>query len=59
MIARWKLNDPNEKNHPLQNVLEKIDSDHSTIVDFPALVWEKANNKDKLMSEALQLWLNA
>ena len=59
MIARWKLNDPNEKNHPLQNVLKKIDSDHSTIVDFPALVWEKANNKDKLMSEALQLWLNA
>ena len=59
MIARWKLNDPNEKNHPLQNVLRKIDSDHSTIVDFPALVWEKANNKDKLMSEALQLWLNA
>ena len=59
MIARWKLNDPNERNHPLQNVLKKIDSDHSTIVDFPALVWEKANNKDKLMSEALQLWLNA
>ena len=59
MIARWKLHDPNEKNHPLQNVLRKIDSDHSTIVDFPALVWEKANNKDKLMSEALQLWLNA
>ena len=59
MIARWKLNDPNEKNHPLQNVLKKIDSDHSTIVDFPALVWEKANNRDKLMSEALELWLNA
>ena len=59
MIARWKLNDPNEKNHPLLNVLKKIASDHSTIVDFPALVWEKANNKDKLMSEALQLWLNA
>ncbi len=59
MIARWKLDDPNQENHPLQNILKKIDSDNSDNVDLPALVWEKANNKDKLMSEAVKLWLNA
>ena len=59
MIARWKLDDPSQNLHPLQKVLNQIDSDDSHIVDFPALVWEKANMKDKLMLEALQLWINA
>ena len=59
MIARWKLDDPTQSNHQLQNILKKIDHGDSTIEDFPALVWEKAHQKDKLMSEALQLWLNA
>ena len=59
LIARWKLDNPNELSHPLQNILRKIDTDNSNLVDLPALVWEKANSKDKLMSEALQLWLNA
>jgi len=36
-----------------------MDSENSDFSDLPALVWEKANNGDKLMSEALQLWLNA
>jgi len=59
MIARWKLDDPSQKLHPLQKVLKQIDRDDSNILDFPALVWEEANMKDKLMLEALQLWINA
>ena len=59
MIARWKLDDPSQINHPMQNVLKAIDSDHSNIYDLPALVWEKANKKDNLMSETLRFWLNA
>ncbi len=59
LIARWKLDNPTQRNHPLQEILKKIDSEDSNIFDFPALVWESANNKDKLMSETLQLWLNA
>ncbi len=58
-IARWKLDDPNELNHPLQKIIKKIDANDSGNIDLPALVWERANNKDELMSEALQLWLNA
>jgi len=59
MIARWKLDDPINENHPLQEILKKMDSDKSLLIDLPALVWEKANNGDKLMSEALKLWINA
>ena len=59
IIARWKLDNPREKNHPLQDVLKRIDNKDSDLFDLPALVWEEANKKDKLMSEALQLWLNA
>jgi len=59
MIARWKLDDPLNENHPLQETLKKMDSDKSAFTDLPALVWAKANKGDKLMSEALQLWLNA
>ncbi len=59
MIARWKLDDPINENHPLREILKRMDSDKSAFIDLPALVWEKANKGDKLMSEALQLWLNA
>ena len=59
MIARWKLDDPINKSHPLQVILKNMDSDKSDSTDLPALVWEKAKNGDKLMTEALQLWLNA
>ncbi|WP_269624512.1 glucokinase [Prochlorococcus marinus] len=59
MIARWKLDDPINENHPLQKTLKKIDNDKSAFTDLPALVWEKATNGDKLMSEALRIWLNA
>lgn len=59
MIARWKLDDPTNRTHSLKKILKKMDSDKSAFIDLPALVWEKANNGDKLMSEALQLWLNA
>ncbi len=59
MIARWKLDNPLNENHPLQETLKKMDNDKSAFTDLPALVWEKANNGDKLMSEALRLWLNA
>ena len=59
IIARWKLDDPNQIKHPLQNILKKIDNDKSDFFDFPALVCEEAKKKDELMSEALQLWLNA
>jgi len=59
MIARWKLDDPSQINHPLQIILKKIDSANTDFLDLPALVCEKANQKDKLMSEALKLWLNA
>jgi len=58
IIARWKIDDSNEQNHPLQKVLKEIDF-NDLVIDLPALVWEKANMKDKLMSEALQIWLNA
>ncbi len=58
LIARWKLDASNELNHPLQKVLKQIDN-NDLIIDLPALVWEHANKRDKLMSEALQLWLNA
>ena len=59
IIARWKLDNPSQINHPLQNISRKLDNGDSEIEDFPALVWEKANQKDNLMLEALQLWLNA
>jgi len=59
MIARWKLDDPNQLNHPLQTILKKIDNDGLDVEELPALAWESAKNGDKLMSEALQLWLNA
>ena len=59
MIARWKLDDPINESHPLQVILKNMDSDKSDSTDLPALVWEKAKNGDKLMTEALQLWLNA
>ena len=59
MIARWKLDNPLNENHPLQETLKKMDNDKSAFKDLPALVWSKAKNGDKLMSEALQLWLNA
>ena len=58
-IARWKLDDPTNENHPLKKTLKEMDSDESDLTDLPALVWREANNGDKLMSEALQLWLNA
>ena len=57
-IARWKLDQQNELNHPLHQILEQIDS-NNLVVDFPALVCKRAHNKDPLMSEALKLWLNA
>ena len=50
--------DPLNENHPLQETLKKMDSDKSAFTDLPALVWEKANSGDQLMSEALRLWLN-
>ena len=59
LIAQWKLDDPIERNHSLQQISKNIDIDNSAHVDFPSLVWEKANSGDKLMSEALNLWLNA
>jgi len=59
MIARWKLDNPINENHPIQKTLKKMNSDKSAFIDLPALVWEKANNGDKLKSEAMQLWLNA
>ncbi len=59
LIARWKLDDPIEQNHSLQQISKNIDIDNSAHVDFPSLVWEKANSGDKLMTEALNLWLNA
>ena len=59
MIAKWKLDNPINENHPLQRVLKKMDSDKSDFTDLPAIVWEKATNGDKSMSEALKLWLNA
>ena len=59
MIARWKLDDPINESHPLQMILKNMDSEKSDSTDLPALVWEKAKNGDKLMTEALQLWLNA
>ena len=59
IIARWKLDDPSQANHPFNNILKKIDDENSDLVDLPALVWEESNKGDKLMSEALQLWLNA
>ncbi len=59
IIARWKLDDPINENHPLQEILKKMDSDKSAFIDLPALVCEKANNGDKIMSEALNLWLKA
>ncbi len=59
LIARWKLDDPIERNHSLQQISKNIAIDNSAHVDFPSLVWEKANSGDKLMSEALSLWLNA
>ena len=59
MIARWKLDDPKNDNHPLQRTLRKIESDKSYITDFPALVCEEAKKGDQLMHETLQLWLNA
>ena len=34
-------------------------NEESDFIDLPARVWEEANKKDKLMSEAIQLWLNA
>ncbi len=58
-IARWKLDDPKNENHPLQRTLKEMDSDKSNFTDLPSLVWEKANKGDILMSEALRLWLNA
>ncbi len=59
MIARWKLDNPINEKHPLQKILKKLESNTTVHTDLPALVWEKANNGDKLMSETLQLWLNA
>jgi len=59
MIARWKLDDPINQNHPLQETLKRMDSAKSHFTDLPALAWKQANNGDKLMSEALELWLNA
>jgi len=59
MIAKWKLDDPINENHPLQETLKKMDNGQSAFKDLSALVWEKATNGDKLMSEALRLWLNA
>ena len=59
LIAKWKLDDPKQQNHYLKNILKKLDHGSSDIFDFPALVCEAANEGDKLMSEALQLWLSA
>tara|TARA_Y100001968_G_scaffold207979_1_gene191115 strand:- start:987 stop:2030 length:1044 start_codon:yes stop_codon:yes gene_type:complete len=59
MIARWKLDNPMELNHPLQKILRKIDNNDSNRVDFPSIVWDEANKNDKLMTEALQLWLSS
>ncbi len=58
-IARWKLDDPVNKDHPLQVFLKKNVNDDSNSRDLPSLVWERAHNGDKLMSEALRVWLNA
>ena len=59
MIAKWKLDNPINENHPLQKVLKKMASDKSDFTDLPALVWENATKGDKSMTEALKLWLNA
>ena len=59
IIARWKLDDPINVDHPLRKILKQLDNDDSEVFDLPALVWEEANNGDNLMSKALQMWLNA
>ena len=59
MIAKWKLDETKARNHPLQDILKRTENNNSNSLDFPSLVWESANNKDQLMSEALQLWLKA
>ncbi len=59
LIARWKLDNPRNESHSLQRILKKMDNEKSDFSNLPALVWKKAKNGDKLMIEALQLWLNA
>ena len=59
LIARWKLEEMQDLKHPLQEISKKLDSPESKFIDFPSMVWDKANKNDKLMTEALQIWLSA
>ena len=57
-IARWRLMQDDAKEHSLRNFAENYLSNHSKI-DFAEMASNYSNSGDKLMREALNIWLNA
>jgi len=55
-IARWRLNQSDASSHPLRKIAEIWVNDKK--VDLPALVSQSASNGDRIMKEALNIWLS-
>lgn len=58
-IARWLLNQPEAKFHPLREIVENYQKNSPNNLDLSAIASEAAQNGDKLMSKALRIWLSA
>ena len=56
-IARWRLNKSDAIKHPLKTIAN--DWPLNNTIDLPSLASTAAKNGDKLMQEALQIWLGA
>lgn len=58
-IARWLLMQPESISHPLRVIAENFNKDDPPLLDMASIASEFAKNGDKLMKEALEIWLNA
>ncbi len=58
-IARWLIMQPESISHPLRGIAETFNNHDPTLIDMASIAYKSAKNGDKLMKEALDIWLNA
>ena len=58
-IARWRLMQPDGVSHPLRELAEELSRNKFSAIEMPSIASDAAKNGDKLMNEALDIWLSA
>tara|TARA_B100000131_G_scaffold314119_1_gene350457 strand:- start:3679 stop:4710 length:1032 start_codon:yes stop_codon:yes gene_type:complete len=58
-IAKWKLELSDLPNHEFKDTFNKVSESPELKTHIPALICEKANLKDELMTQVVRFWLNA